>query len=106
VKKLSLVLLAVLVIVSCGPKPPTRRPQEDAADCSAACKHLQDLKCSEGNAIVIPGHKADGSPDPGNSTTVSCEAWCKDTEAKGHALNEACVLTITECSELSPKCDW
>lgn len=84
----SLIALAAFGVVGCPsiePDFPNRPRPVDAgtpADCHAACEHLRELKCEE------------GEPEEG----VSCEEICEHVEASGTVtLDPACVLKITEC---------
>lgn len=90
-KRLLLIAL-VATLVACSGKPtppPIVVEPEDTADCGDACAHLLKLGCEEGKSL-------------GDGTT--CKAWCEETQRKGHALRPSCVLGITTCAELEPKC--
>ena len=95
-------LFVLLALVhGCGPSGPANRPDPDPVNYASACKKLQDLKCPEGEDIVIPS--SDGGADSG--TRVTCTAWCEETQNNGHALNAGCVMGIATCADLT-KCDW
>ena len=89
---ITLILLALpLYGGHCNKLTPVPVPVEptDTADCGAACQHLRDLGCEEGQPLE------DGT---------TCEVFCVDTQQAGHALAPSCVVTITTCAELETKC--
>lgn len=68
------------------PEPtPTPVDPADAHTCGSACKHLRALGCEEGQPLS-------------NGTT--CEVFCEETQASGHALRPSCVDDIKVCSEI------
>jgi len=80
---LPLIFLGLLGCGGFGPYiPPTPIPAKDD-NCPAACKHLRDLGCPE------------GAPLPDGTT---CEKFCLDTQAAGHALRPSCILTLLSCN--------
>ena len=85
-------ILAILLILlaGCVPKP-TPHPVDpaDRVACPAACEHLRELGCEEGQPLE------DGT---------TCEVWCEATQEAGHALRPSCVATIKTCDELEVKC--
>lgn len=75
------------MLVGC-PKPiPKPDPQipTDTANCTDACKHLNDLGCPEGKPL------ADGT---------TCAKFCEDTQNTGHSLKPSCVMKIQKCSDM------
>jgi hypothetical protein len=52
--------------------------------CSAACQHLRDLKCPEGDPL----------PDG-----TLCEKFCYDTQKSGHDLHPECLAIIKACAD-------
>ena len=73
----------------CKP-PPTPIEPEDTADCAAACKRLQELKCPEGETL----------PDG-----TTCTKFCETTQQSGHALKPSCIVSIQSCAEMNTKCN-
>jgi len=86
-----LVALAILFVAgvalgsTCHP-PPTPVEPKDTADCPAACEKLRELGCPEGQPLE------DGT---------TCEAFCKATQVKGHALRPSCVKKIWSCDQIN-----
>jgi len=72
----------------CDPVPDPVDPP-DTQDCGAACSHLRDLGCEEGQPLE------DGT---------TCEQFCVETQDSGHWLRPSCVINITTCSELETVC--
>lgn len=104
--RLFLLLSLPLVLTSCascGQSGPSNRPDPDPESCGTACANLQRLGCPEGNDIFIPDQTPDAGPDAG--TSVTCTAWCEETQRNGHALNATCVSGIAACADLV-NCDW
>lgn len=89
-KKL-LLLLAFGFLCACEEHESTPTPVDpaDQTACPAACEHLRELGCEEGEPLE------DGT---------TCEQFCEQTQEQGHALRPSCVATITTCSELEQKC--
>lgn len=83
-------LILALVIAGCTcrntPVPPVVIPPNDTDSCGAACVHLRQLHCPE------------GEPLPDGTT---CEAFCVNTQQNGHALRPSCVQNITACSQIN-----
>jgi hypothetical protein len=82
--------VVVLRLISCVPitDQPTPHVPDDTPNCAAACTHLKDLKCPEGEPLE------DGT---------TCQQFCENTQNSGHALNPTCVLAIKLCPEIN-KC--
>lgn len=79
-------LWALLVMASCcAPPAPNPRIPTDTPNCGAACDHLRQLGCPEGQALE------DGT---------TCTQFCEESQQNGHALNPTCVMSITACSKL------
>lgn len=76
-------------VVKPDPKLPT-----DTDQCAPACENLRSLGCEEGEDLV------NGETDE----VVTCEAFCKETQEKGHALNPTCVAKITACDQIETEC--
>lgn len=79
-----LALSQIMGCASCEPKP-TPHPPTDTDQCPAACEHLRELGCPEGDPLE------DGT---------TCEKFCIDTQEAGHGLNPTCVKDITSCEEI------
>lgn len=79
-----------LLVLGCSGAPvvPVAVEPGDTDKCHAACLHLQQLKCEEGDTL------ADGT---------TCEQFCVATQKAGHALNPYCVMSIERCADIS-KC--
>jgi len=58
-------------------------PADDSA-CPAACIHLRDLGCPEGDPL----------PDG-----TSCEKFCSETQKAGHDLHPGCIAKIQSCED-------
>lgn len=84
-----IVILFAVVLLGCPPRPPVRVLPTDTASCDAACKHLQELHCPEGEPLE-------------NGT--SCTMFCEETQSSGHALNPSCVIHIKKCAEVETIC--
>ena len=78
-------VLALFLLVGCPHfvTPVIPIPNDDA-QCPAACKHLRDLGCPDGEIL------ADGT---------TCEKFCSDTQKNGHDLNPGCLAGITTCAD-------
>lgn len=91
---LSKLYWVLLALDACSQTPEPHKPAvhlpTDTPSCPTACQHLRDLGCEEGAPLE------DGT---------SCEKFCEDTQNSGHALRPSCVMTITTCAELGPKCE-
>lgn len=61
--------------------PPCPIPPSDNL-CASACEHLRDMGCEEGKPLE------DGT---------TCETFCEETQANGHALRPSCVLELESC---------
>lgn len=87
----SFIMAFAILIWGCGhiPVPPVIIEPDDTEQCAAACIHLRNLGCEEGQDLE------DGT---------TCTKFCVDTQVSGHALSPSCVLTISSCEELEPKC--
>ena len=86
-------LILAALVMGCGGIPkPTPHPVDpaDKVACPAACEHLRELGCEEGESLE------DGT---------TCEVWCEATQEAGHALRPSCVVGIKTCKELESKCD-
>ncbi len=77
-------ILVACLLVGCAATLPKAEEIKDTHDCNGACKHLQDLKCSEGN----------------DYQGQSCVEFCTQTQDTGHALKPSCVLNITKCEDM------
>lgn len=78
--------LAVLLTLQCAPAPvPHPREPTDTDQCAAACDHLAQLGCEEGQPLE------DGT---------TCTTFCEQTQRSGHALNASCVKQVKTCAEL------
>jgi hypothetical protein len=85
-------LVAMLLVASCCATPTAQPPVSaptDTPNCGAACDHLRQLGCPEGQALE------DGT---------TCTQFCEDSQTNGHALRPSCVQTIKTCAELNSKC--
>jgi len=91
VKNLLALLAFLLLLCACEDPVPTPTPVDpaDETSCPAACEHLRELGCEEGEPLE------DGT---------TCETFCVETQEQGHALRPSCVVTITTCAELETKC--
>lgn len=82
-------LALVLFLSGCGGAQPSVVPvvvePGDTDKCPAACAHLRDLGCEEGQPLE------DGT---------TCEKFCVETQKNGQPLNPTCVLSITACTEI------
>lgn len=109
-KKLSaLFVLFSLVTVGC-PRQPVMNPVPvlDVDMCPAACSHLRDLKCKEGEPITMATEVCAGPsqcPAKGSSCVdghcvASCETFCQDVELAGVWLDPMCVSSVKTCGEI------
>jgi len=64
-------------------------PPVPSEGCAGACAHMLKLECPEGAPLE------DGT---------TCETFCTNTEAAGHALDTECVMGVTSCEELHSVC--
>ncbi len=81
-----IIFSAVALAAACGGHLPTPRKPARPDLCAAACSHLRDLGCPE------------GEPTPGGAT---CEDWCTAVEDSGAAtLNPECLAGVKSCSEV------
>ena len=72
---------------TCQPvNPPIVIEPTGTENCAAACQHLVELGCPEGDPLE------DGT---------SCTKFCEDTQRSGHPLNPTCVMKMSSCSELN-----
>jgi hypothetical protein len=93
-------VLAAGVFLTCSPADPAvpKPPVDEASDptyCTAACKHLADLGCPEGE----PVYNSD-LPGPLDVPNQSCADWCKELQDRDAALNPRCLLLITDCTQI------
>lgn len=77
-------LVTILCLTGCiwGPSIPATPVIPKDTNCPAACQHFRDLGCEEGDPL----------PDG-----TTCEKFCEDTQAAGHALRPSCIMTLTSC---------
>lgn len=87
-KKLFIAVATILFLFASGcTETPTPTPVDpaDKYTCDEACVHLRDLGCEEGTPL------SDGT---------TCEVFCEETQASGHALRPSCVMKIASCAEI------
>lgn len=92
---LGLVLTGCNTAIDPALMAPTPPPDTDL--CDAMCRHLADLKCTEGDPVY--DSDLPGPPDVPNRT---CTAFCTDMQNKGVAVNPRCVLNVTSCDQIEP----
>jgi len=85
--KRALTLIPLVLLFSCIEPDPIPDPViPSAEECEAACKNLKRLGCPEGNDFT-----------DGEGRVVTCEAFCVNTQNKGHDLNPSCVAKVSSC---------
>ena len=87
---------------SCNNEPSwDPRPVSDSEYCAAACEHIgsgdSGLNCEEGKPIEM---KPDACASVDDVDCVSCEKFCRDTQAEGVWLNPRCVVDIVSCDTI------
>jgi len=88
-KKLFILIILLLVLVSCRTIKPRPVIPFGTSDCPAACDKMKELKCPEGDDIL-------GGP--------TCIEFCVKTQESGHSLKPYCLKTIKFCEEIQTKC--
>lgn len=97
---------------NCGNGDPVVHMPKDTDRCEAACKHLVDLGCPEGQPLdtpIGPGYTCDQGlptdlPDGGMVCRTECKDWCAIVQANGIFLSPSCVEKISKCEELETLC--
>lgn len=96
--KKTMLQVCAAVILLAGCPDPVVRPRfivpTDTPSCPAACAHLRELHCPEGDPIPHPEHPDDRTFD------ITCEKFCQDTQNSGHPLQPSCVVRIHKCSDM------
>lgn len=83
----SLFLLILFSGSTCQQRfPPMPIEPLDTDQCPAACEHLRELGCPEGDDL----------PDG-----TTCEDFCVESQKNGFPLNPTCVKGISSCLEIN-----
>lgn len=104
--------LAIVILGGC-PEPVVPHPVVEPVDtnlCAKACLKMEELKCEEGQPIDM-GTKCSSNAQckideycGAGTCHVSCEVFCKETQATGVWLNPTCVMSITACNQIESVC--